>query len=61
MLRHPRKFEDTPAIDKVFGQNLKRPLKISAKGKADQVILRFREVFTVEGFHSVILEVETCA
>ena len=55
MLRHPRKFEDTLAIDKVFGQNLKRPLKIWAKGKAGQVIVRFREAFTVEGFHSVIL------
>ena len=55
MLRHPTKFEDTLTVDKVFGQNLKRPLKISAKGKTGQVILRFREAFTVEGFLSVIL------
>ena len=47
MLRHPRKFEDLPAIDKVSGQHLKRPLKISAKGQAGQVILRFCEAFTV--------------
>ena len=48
MVRRPRKFEDMPAIDKVFGQNLKRPLKISVKGKARQVILRFRKAFTVD-------------
>ena len=47
MLRRPRKFEDIPTIDKVFGQNLKGPLKISARGKARLVILRFRKAFTV--------------
>ena len=47
MLRRPRKFEDIPIIDKVFEQNMKRPLKISAKGKARQVVLRFREAFNV--------------
>ena len=47
MLRRPRKFEDIPTIDKVFEQNIKRPLKISAKGKARQLILRFREGFNV--------------
>ena len=48
MLRRPRKFEDTPTIDKVFGQNLKGPIKISAKEKGRQVILRFLEAFTVD-------------
>ena len=33
--------------DKVFGENLKGPLKISAKGKTRQVILRFQKAFTV--------------
>ena len=47
MLRRPRKFEDIPTIDKVFGQNLKGPLKISAREKARLVILRFRKAFTV--------------
>ena len=47
MLFCPRKFEDIPTIDKVFVQNIKRPLKISAKGKARQVVLRFREAFNV--------------
>ena len=47
ILRRPRKFEDILTIDKVFGENLKGPLKISAKGKARQVILRFRKAFTV--------------
>ena len=47
MLRRPRKFEDIPTIDKVFGENLKGPLKISAEGKARQVKLRFRKAFTV--------------
>ena len=47
MLCRLRKFEDIPTIDKVFEQNIKRPLKISAKGKARQVVLRFREAFNV--------------
>ena len=47
MLRRPGKFEDIPIIDKVFEQNIKRPLQISAKGKARQVVLRFREAFNV--------------
>ena len=47
MLRCPRKFEDIPTIDEVFRLTLKGPLKISAKGKARQVILRFRRAFTV--------------
>ena len=47
MLRRPRKFEDIPTRDRVFGKKLKGPLKISAKGKARQVILRFRKAFTV--------------
>ena len=46
-LRRPRKFEDILTLDKVFGENLKGPLKISVKGKARQVILRFRKAFTV--------------
>ena len=47
MLRRPRKFENIPTIDKVFEQNTKRPLNISAKGKARKVVLRFREAFNV--------------
>ena len=47
MLRRPGKFEDIPIIDKVFEQNIKRPLQISAEGKARQVVLRFREAFNV--------------
>ena len=47
MLRRPRKFEDIPTKEKVFEQNIKRPLNISAKGKARQVVLRFREAFNV--------------
>ena len=47
MLRHPRKFENIPTIDKVFEQNVKRPLNISAKGKARKVVLRFLEAFNV--------------
>ena len=47
MLRRPRKFEDIPTIDKVFEQNIKRPLNISAKGKARKVLLRFLEAFNV--------------
>ena len=47
MLRRPRKFENIPTIDKVFEQNVKRPLNISAKGKARKVVLRFREAFNV--------------
>ena len=47
MLRRPRKFEDIPTMEKVFEQNIKRPLKISAKGKARQVVSRFREAFNV--------------
>ena len=47
MLRRPRKFEDIPTLEKVFEQNIKRPLKISAEGKARQVVLRFREAFNV--------------
>ena len=47
MIRRPRKFEDIPTIDEVFEQNIKRTLKISAKGKARQVVLRFREAFNV--------------
>ena len=47
MLRRPRKFENIPTIDKVFEQNIKRPLKISAKGKDRQVVLRFRGAFSV--------------
>ena len=38
MLRRPRKFENIPTIDKVFEQNIKRPLNISAKGKARKVV-----------------------
>ena len=47
MLRRPRKFENIPTIDKVFEQNVKRPLNISAKGKARKVVLRFLEAFNV--------------
>ena len=47
MLRRPGKFEDIPIIDKVFEQNIKRPIQISAEGKARQVVLRFREAFNV--------------
>ena len=47
MLRRPIKFEDIPTVDKVFEQNIKRPLKISAKGKARQVVSRFRGAFNV--------------
>ena len=47
ILRRPRKFGDILTLDKVFGENLKGPLKISVKGKARQVILRFRKAFTV--------------
>ena len=47
MLRRSRKFEDIPTIDKVFEQNIKRPLKISAERKARQVVLRFREAFNI--------------
>ena len=47
MLRRPRKFADIPTKDKVYGQNLKGPLEISAWGRARQVILRFRKAFTV--------------
>ena len=46
-LRRPRKFEDILTLDKVFGENLRGSLKISVKGKARQVILRFRKAFTV--------------
>ena len=46
ILRRPRKFEVILTIDKVFGENLKGPLKISAKGKTRQVLdLTFSESF----------------
>ena len=47
MLRRPRKFEDIPTIDKVFGQNLKGPLKFRLRGNSRQLILRLRKAFTV--------------